>query len=53
MNNGYKNQCFIKRMLNNLFRITKTIEAPLEYTQKEVMENSNRILDFLNNRVHF
>jgi len=46
MTNSYKNESFIKRMWNKLYVTTKKIDAPLEYTQKEVCQKSDEILSY-------
>ncbi len=48
--NSQKKQSFIKRMLNTFFNKNKRIEAPIEYSQKEIMQKSNDIINFLNSR---
>lgn len=53
MTNGYENQkklSFFKRMWNNLFHKTKMLEAPLEYTQREIRVKIDNIIDFLKTR---
>ncbi len=50
MTNSYKNESFIKRMWNKLYVTTKKIDAPLEYTQKEVCQKSDEILSYLEAR---
>lgn len=48
--NSQKKQCFIKRMLNTFLNKNKRIEAPIEYSQKEIMQKSNEIITFLSTR---
>lgn len=53
MNNSYKIKeklGFFKRMWNEFFHKTKMIEAPIEYTQKEVKMKSDKIINYLSSR---
>lgn len=53
MTNGYESQkklSFFKRMWNILFHKTKMLDAPLEYTQKEIRLKIDNIITFLKNR---
>ncbi len=53
MINGYESQKklgFFKRMWNILFHKTKMLDAPLEYTQKEIRLKIDNIITFIKNR---
>ncbi len=48
--NSQKKPSFIKRMLNTFFNKNRRLEAPTQYSQKEIMQKSNDIINFLNTR---
>ncbi len=50
MTNSYKKENFIKRLWNEICVSTKRIDAPLEYTQKEVYQKSEDILNYFDAR---
>jgi hypothetical protein len=53
MTNSYKKNkksCFFKRILECMFQKPLMLEAPIEYTQKEVRVKSNNIINYLNYR---
>ncbi len=50
MTNSYKKESFFKRMFNELFHKTKMLDIPLEYTQKEIKEKEENIINFLSCR---
>lgn len=53
MTNSYKNKekpNFFKRMWNNVFHKTQILDAPLEYTQKEIKEKTDNIINYLKYR---
>ncbi len=53
MNSSYKIKeklSFFKRMWSNLFHKTYMIDAPVEYTQKEVKMKSDNIIKYLGSR---
>ena len=51
MINSYKEKDnFLKRIWNEIFHTQLTLEAPVEYTQKEIKMKAENIINYLSTR---
>ncbi len=51
MSISYENECFFKRMWNNIFHKKELLPVALEYTQKEITLKLESIIEYLKNRI--